>query len=91
MLQYINVLLSCVFEPLLHGSLRQADLADIEMKETPLHLAIQRGHTEVIRVLMEKNVSIDAVDVKGNSVFHTAASSSEAIIKVSFASYGTHG
>lgn len=61
---------------------RQADLADIEMKETPLHLAIQRGHTEVIRVLMEKNVSIDAVDVKGNSVFHTAASSSEAIIKL---------
>lgn len=58
-------------------------MADIEMKETPLHLAIKRGHTEVIRVLMEKNVSIDTVDVKGNSVYHTAATSNEAIIKVS--------
>lgn len=61
---------------------RQANLADIEMKETPLHLAIKKGHIEVIRVLMEKNVSVDTVDVKGNSVYHVAATSSEAIIKV---------
>ena len=66
-------------------SLRQADMADIEMKETPLHLAIKRGHTEVIQVLMAKNVSIESLDVKGNSVFHIAATSSEAIIKVNFA------
>lgn len=59
-----------------------ADMADIEMKETPLHLAIKKGHIEVIRVLMGKNVSIDAVDVKGNSVYHTAAASNEAIIKL---------
>ncbi|XP_045127490.1 85/88 kDa calcium-independent phospholipase A2-like isoform X2 [Portunus trituberculatus] len=61
---------------------RQVDLADIEMKETPLHLAVKKGHLEVIRVLMEKNVTIDSVDVKGNSVFHVAATSNEAIIKL---------
>lgn len=52
------------------------------MKETPLHLAIKQGHLDVIRCLLQRNISVDVVDVKGNSVYHIAATSSETIIKV---------
>ncbi|XP_045582087.1 85/88 kDa calcium-independent phospholipase A2 [Procambarus clarkii] len=62
--------------------LRFADTADMEMKETPLHLAIKQGHLDIIRTLMKKNVSVDVTDVKGNSVYHLAATSNETIIKL---------
>ncbi|XP_068230482.1 85/88 kDa calcium-independent phospholipase A2 [Palaemon carinicauda] len=61
---------------------RFADTADLEMKETPLHIAIKRGHLDVIKVLMEKNVSVDVTDVKGNSVYHIAAQSNSTIIQL---------
>lgn len=61
---------------------RYVDTADMEMKETPLHLAIKEGHLDVIRSLMQKNVSVDVTDVKGNSVYHLAATTNETIIKL---------
>lgn len=52
------------------------------MKETPLHIAIKEGHIDVIRTLLEKGVSVDVTDVKGNSVYHLAAATDESIIQV---------
>lgn len=59
-----------------------ADTADIELKETPLHIAIKEGHIDVIRTLLEKGVSVDVTDVKGNSVYHLAAAANESIIQL---------
>lgn len=61
-----------------------ADTADIALKETPLHIAIKEGHIDVIRILLEKGVSVDVTDVKGNSVYHLAAATNEMIIQVLF-------
>ncbi|XP_071512455.1 85/88 kDa calcium-independent phospholipase A2 isoform X2 [Panulirus ornatus] len=61
---------------------RYADTADMVKKETPLHLAIKQGHLDVIRTLLQRNVSVDVTDVKGNSVYHIAATSNETIIKL---------
>lgn len=60
------------------------------MKETPLHLAVKNNHIDVIRYLLEKNVSVDAVDCKGNSVYHIAATSNETVIKVNVLPFILH-
>ncbi|KAG7174430.1 85/88 kDa calcium-independent phospholipase A2-like 1 [Homarus americanus] len=66
-----------------HSSvIKYADTADIEMKETPLHLAIKEGHLDIIRGLLERNVSVDVTDVKGNSVYHLAATKDITIIEL---------
>ena len=56
--------------------------ADLENKETPLHLAVKQNNVSMVKALLGLKVSVDEVDIKGNSVFHLAASSNENIIKL---------
>ena len=53
------------------------------MKETPLHVALHQNNFNMIKCILERNVSVDEVDVKGNSVFHLAATTNKNIIDVS--------
>lgn len=61
---------------------RSCNTAELELLQTPLHIAVQELHLAVIKTLLAMDVSLDTVDVKGNSVYHLAAESNSQIIEV---------
>lgn len=48
---------------------------------TPIHIAIQRKRPDVIQTLIHMSAQLNAVDKKGNTVFHYAANSTKEIIQ----------
>ncbi|XP_018010803.1 85/88 kDa calcium-independent phospholipase A2-like [Hyalella azteca] len=58
------------------------NVAELDLQETPLHIAVRGQKVAVIKALMQMGVSTDAVDVKGNSVYHLAASTNKQIIEL---------
>lgn len=69
-------------EPNLSPFFRNIDLPNPTNGEVPLHIAIKRGHINVIKVLLEMNCRLDIVTALGDSVFHYAATTNADIIKV---------
>lgn len=63
---------------------RFCDTAELDLRETPLHIAIRGQKLSVINALIQMNVSSDAVDAKGNSVYHLAAATNQQIIEVRY-------
>ncbi|KAA0192438.1 hypothetical protein HAZT_HAZT007901 [Hyalella azteca] len=63
-------------------AIRYCNVAELDLQETPLHIAVRGQKVAVIKALMQMGVSTDAVDVKGNSVYHLAASTNKQIIEM---------
>ncbi|KAB7499567.1 85/calcium-independent phospholipase A2 [Armadillidium nasatum] len=61
---------------------KKTNTAEIDMRLTPLHLAIQREDLKMIKTIMMLDVSVDATDCKENSIFHTAATTNAKIIEL---------
>ncbi|CAL4128824.1 unnamed protein product, partial [Meganyctiphanes norvegica] len=61
---------------------RSANTQELELKQTPLHIAIHRGHTDTVRTLLEMNVSVDSTDAKENSIYHIAAPTNKQLIEL---------
>ncbi|KAF2368937.1 Patatin-like phospholipase domain [Trinorchestia longiramus] len=56
--------------------------AELDLHETPLHIAVREQQVAVIKALAQMGVSTDTVDVKGNSVYHLAANTNKQIIEL---------
>ncbi|KAL7635672.1 UNVERIFIED_CONTAM: hypothetical protein RMT77_013489 [Armadillidium vulgare] len=61
---------------------KKANTAELDMRMTPLHLAIQREDLKMIKTIMMLDVSVDVTDCKENSIFHTAATTNAKIIEL---------
>ncbi|XP_076038338.1 calcium-independent phospholipase A2 VIA [Oratosquilla oratoria] len=61
---------------------RHTNSLELEMRLSPLHIAVSRQHRDVIQVLLESGASVDSTDGKGNSAYHYAANTNKAIIEM---------
>ncbi|OQV13864.1 85/88 kDa calcium-independent phospholipase A2 [Hypsibius exemplaris] len=60
---------------------RNLDLPNPANGEVPLHVAIKRGHLNIITKLLDMNCRLDIVSNLGDSIFHYAATADVEIIK----------
>lgn len=44
---------------------------------TPLHIACERGHAEVVELLLAHEADVEAKDISGNTPLHVAAQSQQ--------------
>lgn len=45
--------------------------------KTPLHIACEKGHTEVVELLLAHEADVEAKDASGNTPLHVAAQSQQ--------------
>lgn len=71
----------CVRVLLRNGA--QPDLSTAKSGSTPLHLAVQRGYTDKVKLLLEYGASVDSRDAQGNTpLILTGAAANTAIAKL---------